>query len=76
MGELGVTIAGPLDHRLYQFRLAYSGFENAVIGGESFDALPAACRIPCGHSVRRVGSIAAGSLQASFAISTATRKTI
>ena len=38
----GVTIAGqPLDHRLYHFRLAYSGFEHAhvVLGGESFVAL-------------------------------------
>ena len=35
-------IAGqPLDHRLYHFRLAYSGFEHAhvVLGGESFVAL-------------------------------------
>lgn len=42
MGELGVTIAGvQLDHRLYHFRLAYSGFEHAhvVLGGESFVAL-------------------------------------
>lgn len=42
MGRAGVTIAGqPLDHRLYHFRLAYSGFEHAhvVLGGESFVAL-------------------------------------
>src|SRR5436305_11937541 len=42
MGELGVTIAGvPLGHRLYHFRLAYSGFEHAhvVLRGESFVAL-------------------------------------
>ncbi len=42
MGELGVSVAGiPLDHRLYHFRLAYSGFEHAhvVLGGESFVAL-------------------------------------
>ena len=42
MGKLGVTIAGqPLDHRLYHFRLAYSGFEHAhvVLGGESYVAL-------------------------------------
>jgi hypothetical protein len=42
MGALGITIAGePLDHRLYHFRLAFSGFEHAhvVIGGESFVAL-------------------------------------
>jgi hypothetical protein len=42
MGSAGITIAGqPLDHRLYHFRLAYSGFEHAhvVLGGESFVAL-------------------------------------
>ena len=42
MAGLGVSIAGgPLDHRLYHFRLAYSGFEHAhvILGGESFVAL-------------------------------------
>jgi len=42
MGSLGVTIAGaPLLHRLYHFRLAFSGFAYAhvVLGGESFVAL-------------------------------------
>jgi len=42
MGKLGVTVSGePLDHRLYHFRLAYSGFEHAhvVLGGESYVAL-------------------------------------
>jgi hypothetical protein len=42
MGKLGVTVAGePLDHRLYHFRLAYSGFQHAhvVLGGESYVAL-------------------------------------
>src|ERR1700730_13874488 len=42
MGALGITIAGErLDHRLYHFRLAFSGFEHAhvVLGGESFVAL-------------------------------------
>jgi len=42
MGDLCVTIAGqPLDHRLYHFRLPFSGFEHAhvVLGGESFVAL-------------------------------------
>jgi len=37
--ELGVTVAGEqLAHRLYHFRLAFSGFEHAhvVLGGESF----------------------------------------
>ena len=42
MGELGITVAGePLEHRLYHFRLAFSGFEHAhvILGGESFVAL-------------------------------------
>ena len=42
MADLGVTIVGvPLDHRLYHFRLAYSGFEHAhvILGGESYVAL-------------------------------------
>jgi hypothetical protein len=40
--ELGVSIAGvPLEHRLYHFRLAFSGWEHVgvVLGGESFVAL-------------------------------------
>ena len=39
MADLGVTVAGErLDHRLYHFRLAYSGFEHAhvILGGESY----------------------------------------
>lgn len=42
MEDLGVTVAGvALEHRLYHFRLAYSGFEHAhvILGGESFVAL-------------------------------------
>ena len=42
MGELSVTVAGePLEHRLYHFRLPFSGFEHAhvILGGESFVAL-------------------------------------
>ena len=42
MSCFDITLAGqPLDHRLYHFRLAYSGFEHAhvVLGGESFVAL-------------------------------------
>ncbi len=42
MVDIGVTIAGQhLDHRLYHFRLAYSGFEHAhvILGGESYAAL-------------------------------------
>ena len=41
---VGVTVAGaPLSHRLYHFRLAFSGFEHAHVayGGESFVALAA-----------------------------------
>jgi transposase InsO family protein len=42
MAELSITVAGmPLAHKLYHFRLAYSGFAHAhvVLGGESFVAL-------------------------------------
>ena len=42
LGGLGITIASEqFDHRLYHFRLAFSGFEHAhvVLGGESFVAL-------------------------------------
>ena len=41
-GGLGVTVAGePLEHMLYHFRLAWSGFTHVqvVLGGESFTAL-------------------------------------
>ena len=40
--ELGVTLVGqPFDHRLYNYALAFSGWEHAevVLGGESFVAL-------------------------------------
>jgi plasmid stability protein len=42
MADVGVTVAGvDLDHRLYHFRLAWSGFEHAhvILGGESYVAL-------------------------------------
>src|SRR5215472_13934876 len=42
MGDLGVVVAGErLGHRLYHFRLAFSGWEHVhvVLGGESFVAL-------------------------------------
>ena len=42
MSGLGITIAGePFAHRLYHFRLPFSGYEHAhvVLGGESFVAL-------------------------------------
>ena len=41
-GRPAVSIAGqPLDHRLFHFRLAYSGWQHAhvILGGESFVAL-------------------------------------
>jgi hypothetical protein len=44
MAEAGVTVTGQtLPHRLYHFRLTFSGFEHAqvVLGGESFVALAA-----------------------------------
>ena len=49
--ELGVSIAGlALPHRLYQFAFAHSGWRHAsvVLGGESFQAWPRACRMRCG----------------------------
>src|ERR1700722_13976007 len=60
MGDHGVSIAGvPLDHRLYHFRLAFSGFEHAhvMLGGESFVALAEGLQnalwalggVPCEH---------------------------
>jgi transposase InsO family protein len=42
MGDLGVSVAGQtLDHRLYHFRLMWSGFEHGhvILGGESYVAL-------------------------------------
>ena len=42
MDGLGVTVVGvALEHRLYHFRLACSGFEHAhvILGGESYVAL-------------------------------------
>jgi len=42
MADAAVSIAGqPLDHRLFHFRLAYSGWQHAhvILGGESFVAL-------------------------------------
>ena len=60
-GELGVTVAGmALDHRLYHFRLAASGWEHAeiVLGGESFtQPWPKGCRTPCGGWVVPPASI-------------------
>ena len=62
MSDLAVTIAGtPLDHRLYHFRLACSGFEHGhvVLGGESYVALAEGLQTPSGLSVACRWSIAA-----------------
>jgi hypothetical protein len=59
MSNLGITVARePLEHRLYHFRLAYSGFEHAhvVLGGESFVALAAG--LQNARSAARLASIA------------------
>ncbi len=51
MADAAVTVAGDLlDHRLYHFRLVYSGFEHAhvILGGESYIVWPKCCRTPCG----------------------------
>jgi hypothetical protein len=56
MGELAVSVAGvPLEHRLYHFRLACSGFEHAhvILGGESYVALAEGLQnalLTCWHS--------------------------
>jgi hypothetical protein len=81
---LGITIAGqPFDHRLYHFRLAFSGFEHAhvVLGGESFVALAeglqnALWARPCGawlrHDAACRRSIAATACRRRSATSTPT----
>ena len=52
MSDHGISVAGvALDHRLYHFRLAFSGWEHAhvVLGGESFVALWALGCAPLQH---------------------------
>jgi len=58
----GVSVAGqPLEHRLYHFRLAWSGFEHAHVslGGESYVALAEGLRDmpigPLGAHLRNTG---------------------
>ena len=51
MADLAVRVCGvELDHRLYHFRLACSGFEHAhvILGGESYVALAEGLRTRCG----------------------------
>ena len=71
MADLAVTVAGqPLDHRLYHFRLAYSGFEHAhvVLGGKAMSLSPKASRTPSGPSAALHASIAATVSRPPFAI--------
>jgi hypothetical protein len=75
-GSLGVSIAGePLDHRLYHFRLVFSGFEHAhvVLGAKASRPWPRACRTRCGRSAARPRSIAATVCRRRSAISRPTR---
>src|SRR5262245_59062412 len=68
MGKLGITIAGqPLDHRLYHFRLAFSGFEHAhvILGGESFVALAEGLQ----NALWTLGGVARRDLELEAAIS-------
>ena len=69
MGPLGVTVAGqPLDHMLYHFRLAWSGFAHArvVLGGESFTALAEGLQDALWHLGGAPGEHRTDSLSAAF----------
>src|SRR5258706_10850383 len=61
--ELGVMVAGVvLDHRLYHFRLVFSGYEHAhvVLGGESYVSWRLVWRFarPCRSRTSRMGRAA------------------
>ena len=67
---LGVTVAGVvLSHRLYHFRLVFSGYEHAhvVLGGESMWHWRRDYRTRCGGSAGRHRSIALGQMGIAFA---------
>src|SRR4030088_2021624 len=69
MGDHGVSIAGvPLDHRLYHFRLAFSGWEHAhvVLGGEIFVALAEGRQNALGARGRAPSQHRSDSLSAAF----------
>ena len=69
MGSLGVTVAGqPLDHMLYHFRLAWSGFAHArvVLGGESSTALAEGLQDALWHLGGAPGEHRTDSLSAAF----------
>ena len=76
MGDHGISIAGVrLDHRLYHFRLAFSGWEHAhvVLGGESFVALAEGLQNALWAPAAPRCSIAATACPPPSAISTTTR---
>jgi hypothetical protein len=69
MGELGITIAGaPFSHRLYHFRLPFSGFAHCAGGGPAGRAVGARRRPP--------SSIAATACRRRSATSTGRRSRI
>jgi hypothetical protein len=73
MGDLAVTLAGQvLDHRLYHFRLAYSGFEQPMwcSAARAMSPWPKASRMPSGRSAAPRASIAATASRPPSAIST------
>lgn len=77
MSSLGVSIAGqPLDHLLYHFRLAWSGFEHShvILGGESFVPWPKDCRTRSGHLAERRSITAATACRRLSAISVPMRR--
>jgi hypothetical protein len=74
MGDLAVSVAGQgLDHRLYHFRLAYSGFEHAhvVLGERAMSPWPRGCRTPSGRSAAPRASTAPTASRLPSATSTA-----
>ncbi len=76
---LGISIAGvPLEHRLYHFRLAFSGWEHVrvVLGGESFVALAEGLQNALWASAVHRRSIAATVSRRRSATSSATQRRI
>ena len=75
MRNLNVCVAGVLlDHRLYHFRLPFSGFESPMscLAARASSPSPKACRMRCGRSAARRDSIAATASPPPSATSTPT----
>jgi hypothetical protein len=73
MGDLAVKVSGLLlDHRLYHFRLACSGFEHVhvILGGRAMWPWPKGCRTRYGRSVAHRASTVATVCQQPSATST------